>query len=59
MKSQYEQMKINRKAKQIQDMIDSVEHLKSLLDEVTDPHEIDLFNRAIHTLESALKDLNI
>ena len=52
-------MKINRKAKQIQDMIDSVEHLKSLLDEVTDPHEIDLFNRAIHTLESALKDLNI
>jgi hypothetical protein len=59
MKSQYEQMRINRRTKEIQDMIDSVEHLKSLLDEVTEPHEIDLFNRAIRALESALKDLTI
>jgi len=47
------------KTKEIQDIIDAVEHLKSLLDKETDPHEIDLFNGAIRTLESALKDLNI
>jgi hypothetical protein len=47
------------KAGQIKDMIDAVEHLKSLLDKETDPHEIDLFSGAIRTLESALKDLNI
>ena len=47
------------KAGQIKDRIDAVEHLKSLLDKETDPHEIDLFSGAIRTLESALKDLNI